>query len=96
MGMTPDEHITELIINSENNFETFWSRNIDRIKSIDFSDLRIMAFHVVGALDDCKDIWNCGGLFFASMGFSLLRALVRNNQCFLYAACSVKPAPTCR
>lgn len=56
MGMTPDEYITELIINSENNFETFWSRNIDRIKSIDFSDLRIMAFHVVGALDDCKDI----------------------------------------
>ena len=56
MGMTPDEYITELIINSENNFETFWSLNIDRIKSIDFSDLRIMAFHVVGALDDCKDI----------------------------------------
>lgn len=45
MGMTPDEYITERIINCENDFETFWSRNIERIKSVNISGLRLMAFH---------------------------------------------------
>lgn len=56
MDMTPDEYITELVIECENRFERFWERNIDRISDVDISDLRIMAFHVVGALDECKEI----------------------------------------
>ncbi|MGN0418517.1 hypothetical protein [Anaerostipes faecalis] len=56
MGMTPDEYITERIINCENDFETFWSRNIERIKSVDITGLRLMAFHVVGSLDGCREI----------------------------------------
>lgn len=56
MGMTPDEYITERIINCENDFETFWNRNIERIKSVDISGLRLMAFHVVGSLDECREI----------------------------------------
>ena len=56
MDMTPDEYITELVIECENSFEQFWKRNIDRILDVDISDLRIRAFHVVGALDDCKEI----------------------------------------
>lgn len=56
MDMTPDEYITELVIECENCFERFWERNIDRISDVDISDLRIMAFHVVGALDECKEI----------------------------------------
>lgn len=56
MGMTPDEYITEKIINCENDFETFWNRNIERIKSVDISRLRLMAFHVVGSLDECREI----------------------------------------
>lgn len=56
MGMTPDEYITERIINCENDFETFWSRNIERIKSVDISGVRLMAFHVVGSLDECCEI----------------------------------------
>lgn len=56
MNMTPDEYLTELIIECENSFERFWERNIDKISDVDISDLRIMAFHVVGALDNCKDI----------------------------------------
>lgn len=35
MDMTPDEYITELVIECENNFERFLERNIDRISSID-------------------------------------------------------------
>lgn len=44
------------IINCENNFETFWSRNIERIKSVDISGVRLMAFHVVGSLDERCEI----------------------------------------
>lgn len=54
--MTPDEYLTELIIKCENDFEQFWKRNIDKISDVNISDLQIIAFHVVGALDDCKDI----------------------------------------
>lgn len=46
MDMTPDEYITELVIECENRFERFWERNIDRISDVDISDLRIMAFAV--------------------------------------------------
>lgn len=56
MCMTPDEYITELIINCNNDFEAFWSRNIERIKSVDISGLRLMAFHVVGSLDGYREI----------------------------------------
>lgn len=54
MDMTPDEY--ERIINCENDFETFWNRNIEYIKSVDISGLRLMAFHVVGSLDGCREI----------------------------------------
>lgn len=60
MDMTPDEYITERIINGENDFETFWSRNVERIKSVDISGLRLMAFHVVGSLDGCREIKETG------------------------------------
>lgn len=56
MGMTPDEYITEQIINCENDFEIFWSRNIEKIKAVDISGLKLMAFHVVGSLDGCREI----------------------------------------
>lgn len=56
MDMSSDEYVTELLINSRNDFEIFWKRNIEQIKNVDFSDLQIMAFHVVGTLDECKEI----------------------------------------
>ena len=56
MGMTPDEFITEYTLNCDNDFEMFWDRNEERIASVDIPDLRIMAFHVVGSLDNCREI----------------------------------------
>lgn len=56
MGMTSNEYITEGHINCENDFELFWNRNIERIKSVDISRLKIMAFHVVGSIDECSEI----------------------------------------
>ena len=60
MGMMPDEYITELVIECENNFERFWKRNYDRIAEVNISNVRIMAFHVVGSLDGCKEIQSKG------------------------------------
>ena len=60
MGMTSDEYNTERIINCENDFETFWNRNIELIKSVDISELGLMAFHVVGSLDGCREIKETG------------------------------------
>ena len=60
MNMTPDEYLTELVIECENDFEKFWRRNIERIKETNIRDLRIMAFHVVSALDECKEIKSNG------------------------------------
>lgn len=60
MGMTPDEYITERAINCENDFGTFWNRNIERIRSVDISGLKLMAFHVVGSFDGCREIKETG------------------------------------
>jgi len=56
LNMTSDQYIVDLHIESGNDFETFWKRNFLRIKSADISNLKIMAFHVLGSLDDCKEI----------------------------------------
>lgn len=63
LGMTPDEFIMEYIVECESNYECFWDHNFQRIQSIDLSALKIMAFHVLGSLDDCDEIkrnglWN--------------------------------------
>lgn len=56
MGMTPDEFITEYTLNCDNDFEVFWDKNVERIASVDISEMKIMAFHVVGSLDNCREI----------------------------------------
>ena len=56
MNMTRDEYVTEWCLNCVGNFELFWDRNIERIKSVDITNLRIIAFHVLGSLDNCNEI----------------------------------------
>lgn len=56
MDMTHDEDISKLHITCDDEFEEFWERNIDKIKQVDISNLRIIAFHVLGSLDECKSI----------------------------------------
>ncbi|MFR2381831.1 hypothetical protein [Thomasclavelia spiroformis] len=56
MNMTSNEYIDEFAIECESDFEKFWERNIDRIKKVDISKLYIIAFHVIGTLDNCKEI----------------------------------------
>lgn len=60
MDMAPNEDLTKLFSKYENDFEKFWKRNADRIAEVNIEDLRIKAFHVVGALDECKEIKSNG------------------------------------
>lgn len=56
MSMTLDEFKREFSNNCKNNFEQFWRKNFDIIKKVDISNIKIMAFHIVGVLDDCEEI----------------------------------------
>ena len=60
MNMTSKEYLDELLIGCKNDFDIFWKRNYDRIAEVDISELQIMAFHIIGVLDDCKEIQKKG------------------------------------
>lgn len=51
LQMKSNEYVEELIMNSGNDFEVFWERNIDRIAKVNVHDIKVMAFHVLGSLD---------------------------------------------
>lgn len=42
--------------NSNDSFELLWNKLFELIQTIDISNLRIIAFHIVGSLDECKEI----------------------------------------
>lgn len=46
----------EYILKSGQDFDVFWNRNSFRTDYINTSSIRIMAFHVLGSLDDCAEI----------------------------------------
>ena len=56
LQMKSNEYVEELIMNSGNDFEVFWERNIDRIAKVNVHDIKVMAFHVLGGLDQCEEI----------------------------------------
>ena len=56
LQMKSNEYVEELIMNSGNDFEVFWERNIDRIAKVNVHDIKVMAFHVLGSLDQCEEI----------------------------------------
>lgn len=37
-----------------------WNKLFEQIQAIDISDLKIIAFHIVGSLDECKEIEESG------------------------------------
>ena len=47
LQMKSNEYVKELIMNSGNDFEVFWERNIDRIAKVNVHDIKVMAFHVL-------------------------------------------------
>lgn len=54
-GMTEQEYNIEKF-DGVDGFELLWDALFNRIQAINISDLRIVAFHIVGSLDECKEI----------------------------------------
>ena len=71
-------------MNSGNDFEVFWERNIDRIAKVNVHDIKVMAFHVLGSLDQCEEIKKNGlkicRWFFLRIQF--FKALEKGRDCF--------------
>lgn len=59
-NMSGQEYIEELIINSDNEFEKFWDRNEAKVNDISLDNIRVLGFHVVGSLDECREIRSQG------------------------------------
>lgn len=69
-GMTEQEYDIE-IVNNIDRFELLWNKLFEQIQAIDISDLKIIAFHIVGSLDECKEI--------EENGLMDLRKVLANN-----------------
>lgn len=54
-GMTEQEYNIEKF-DGFDGFELLWDVLLNRIQAIDISDLRIVAFHITGSLDECKEV----------------------------------------
>lgn len=59
-NMSGQEYIEELIINSDNEFDKFWDRNATRVNDISLDNIRVWGFHVVGSIDQCREIRSHG------------------------------------
>lgn len=60
LGMTGSEFVMDYVVDCNSNQEVFWSKHFDYIDSLDISDVRFMMFHVIGALDGCREIKSRG------------------------------------
>lgn len=83
-NMSGQEYIEELIINSDNDFEKFWDRNAARVNNISMDSIRIWGFHVVGSLDECREIRSQGlrNLQKVLSGDTLLSRMLKSNGVF--------------
>lgn len=58
LGMTEKELLHYYPVNDD--YETLWRNNKDRLDAVDIKPLRVMAFHVTGVLDGCRSIQKYG------------------------------------
>lgn len=59
-GMTPEELISTYLIEADRDFDLFWSSYKDRFAKRDVKKIYISGYHVLGSLDDCKEIKKLG------------------------------------
>lgn len=55
-GINLCDFTNEFLDESDGDFEKFWNRNFANVKSVEISDIKVAAFHVLGSLDDCSEI----------------------------------------
>lgn len=60
LGFQPGELIMEYRVECDSDMDLFWERNKKRLESLNIYDVRFVAFHVTGSLDDCREIKECG------------------------------------
>ena len=56
LGMTKGEFYNEYYMACNTEFESLWERNLAKLKALDISCLRIVAFHVIASKDHCAEI----------------------------------------
>ena len=60
LGFQPGELIMEYRVICDGDMDLFWERNKNRLESFNIYDVRFIAFHVTGSLDDCCEIKEYG------------------------------------
>jgi len=56
LGLQPGELIMEYLVECGRDIDLFLERNRHRLDELDIHDVRFVAFHVTGSLDDCQEI----------------------------------------
>lgn len=56
LGLQPDDLIMEYLVECGKNIDLFVERNGYRLDELNLQDVRYVAFHVTGSLDDCQEI----------------------------------------
>lgn len=60
LGLQPGELIMEYLVECGRDIDLFLERNGHRLDKLDIQDVRFVAFHVTGSLDDCAEIKESG------------------------------------
>lgn len=60
LGLQPGELIMEYLVECGRDINLFLERNGHRLNEMDIHDVRFIAFHVTGSLDDCYEIKESG------------------------------------
>ena len=76
-----DEFTMEYIVNCNRDFDVFWNTIKDRTIDIDVNDIKIVAFHVLGSLDNCSEIKEYGlhNLQYVLSENTVLNRLLKEN-----------------
>lgn len=59
-GFTGHELINAYIIESDSNFDEFWERYHEGFEQLGINEISLVAYHVVGSIDECAEIINKG------------------------------------
>lgn len=59
-GFTGHELINAYIIESNSNFDEFWERYHEGFEQLGINEISLVAYHVVGSIDECAEIINEG------------------------------------
>lgn len=82
LGLQPGELIMEYLVECDRDIDLFLERNGHRLDKLDIQDVRFVAFHVTGSLDDCQEIKESGirNLQYVLSHDTMLSSLLRRGD----------------